>query len=131
LHYVGLTSKPIFDNTSFPWCDDLRSMHAVILGEYLALREKLQAQRKSDYVINKEEHKLHEGQWDWNSYIVKGRRQADFATSCPRTVELLESLTAPSLMTSTPFSYCFFSTLHGGSSIAPHYGPCNLRLRSL
>jgi len=105
-------------------------MHAVVLQEYIGLRQKLQEQR-SDYVINKEEHKLHEGRWDWNSYIVKGCRQADFATSCPGTVEVMESLAAPGLMASTPFSYCFFSTLHGGSSIAPHYGPCNLRLRSL
>lgn len=29
----------------------------------------------------------------------------------------------------TPFSFCFFSTLHGKSSIKPHSGPMNLRLR--
>ncbi|CAM9782549.1 unnamed protein product, partial [Ectocarpus sp. 13 AM-2016] len=29
----------------------------------------------------------------------------------------------------TPFSFSFFSTLHGGSSIAAHTAPCNLRLR--
>ena len=32
-------------------------------------------------------------------------------------------------MTQTPFSFTFFSTLKGQSSIASHYGPCNLRLR--
>lgn len=29
----------------------------------------------------------------------------------------------------TPFGFCFFSTLHGNSSIKPHSGPMNLRLR--
>ena len=29
----------------------------------------------------------------------------------------------------TPFGFCFFSTLHGKSSIKPHSGPMNLRLR--
>ena len=29
----------------------------------------------------------------------------------------------------TPFSFCFFSTLHGHSSIQAHTGPMNLRLR--
>lgn len=29
----------------------------------------------------------------------------------------------------TPFSFCFFSTLHGQSSIKAHSGPMNLRLR--
>ncbi|CAM9735658.1 unnamed protein product [Ectocarpus fasciculatus] len=32
-------------------------------------------------------------------------------------------------MVGTPFSFSFFSTLHGGSSIAAHTAPCNLRLR--
>ena len=29
----------------------------------------------------------------------------------------------------TPFAFCFFSTLHGQSSIKAHSGPMNLRLR--
>ncbi len=29
----------------------------------------------------------------------------------------------------TPFGFCFFSTLHGKSSIKAHSGPMNLRLR--
>ena len=29
----------------------------------------------------------------------------------------------------TPFSFCFFSTLHGKSAIKAHSGPMNLRLR--
>jgi aspartate beta-hydroxylase len=32
-------------------------------------------------------------------------------------------------MTGTPFSYTFFSTMKPSTSIKPHYGACNLKLR--
>jgi aspartate beta-hydroxylase len=32
-------------------------------------------------------------------------------------------------MVGTPFSYTFFSTMHPGTQIAPHYGACNIKLR--
>ncbi len=32
-------------------------------------------------------------------------------------------------MSGTPFSYSFFSTMLPGTSIAPHYGATNLKLR--
>ena len=35
----------------------------------------------------------------------------------------------PSLMTDTPFSFAFFSTMGRISEIAPHCGPCNVRIR--
>lgn len=81
---------------------------------------------KSDY-DSRDEHKLHEGKWSWNSYILKGKRQTPFAVNCPSTVDILEGI--PGLMTGTPFSFAFFSTLAGDAKIAPHYGSCNLRLR--
>lgn len=55
------------------------------------------------------EQKLHEGEWDWLSYVTQGRRQADFAAHCPKTVEVLESI--PGFMTGLPFAYAFFSVL--------------------
>ena len=101
----------------------------------------------SDY-IEQEEHKLHKGNWDWKSYILKGKKQAHFASHCPKTVDFLEvcltnsihaplylihlfwkSLQNPKLMSQTPFSFSFFSTLRPHSEISPHHGPCNLRIR--
>jgi aspartate beta-hydroxylase len=73
------------------------------------------------------EHKLHEGAWDWHSYIKKGERQAAFAAHCPDTARLLEDV--PGLMTDLPFGFAFFSTLHASSKIAAHTAPCNLRVR--
>lgn len=124
-YFPGLSSKAIIDPNQFSWKAELESKYDVILEEYKSLRA---SKPGSDYVTL-EEHKLHSGKWDWNSYIVKGKRQADFAVQCPKTVEFLESLDSPALMTETPFSFAFFSTLHPNSNIAAHYGPCNLRLR--
>ncbi|EWM28450.1 aspartyl asparaginyl beta-hydroxylase [Nannochloropsis gaditana] len=70
------------------------------------------------------------GRWDWHSYILKGQIQPLFAELCPETSRLLQEFNRQSfLMRDTPFSFSFFSTLHGQSVIAPHTGPSNLRLR--
>lgn len=124
-YFPGLSTKPVFDPSQFSWTKELEGKRDVMLAEYRKLRAR---HPESDYVT-KEEHKLHEGKWDWNSYIVKGKRQAEFALHCPKTVEFLESLDSPTLMHGTPFSFAFFSTLHPHSKIAAHYGPCNLRIR--
>lgn len=121
----GLTGKPVHDNKDFAWTPQLESSLPTILKEYQTLRNH---KLKSDYSTT-EEHKLHSGNWDWNSYMLKGKRQTEFAVHCPNTVELLETIDSPSLMSGTPFSFAFFSTLHKESSIAAHFGPCNLRLR--
>jgi len=42
-------------------------------------------------------------------------------------VEILEKI--PGFMAGTPFSFAFFSSLSSGAKIAPHFGPCNIRLR--
>lgn len=101
----------------------LEDNYDVILKEYLLLRK---GTPHSDYLLNKDEHQLHKGEWQWNSYVLKGIRQSHFASSCPSTCEILESIP---LMTNVPFSYAFFSTLSSNSKIDSHFGPCNLRLR--
>lgn len=124
-YFPGLTSKPVWDAKLFSWKEEIEQNLNTFVMEYKQLKA---AQPGSDYVTQ-EEHKLHSGKWDWNSYIIKGKRQTDFAVHCPKTVEFLESLGSPNLMSGTPFSFAFFSTLHPASKIAAHYGPCNLRLR--
>lgn len=125
--FPGLSSSPLINPEVFPVTKVLEDNKETILREYHQLRA-INAQKNSDYVST-EEHKLNSGSWDWNSYVVKGKRQSDFTINCPKTVEILESMNSPSLMTNTPFSFAFFSTLKGGTTIAPHYGPCNLRIR--
>jgi aspartate beta-hydroxylase len=123
--FAGLNSRPIHNRNNFNFSNILEKNYEVILNEYLNLKSN---HIKSDYSLHGEK-KLHTGIWDWNSYVMKGKRQSNFALLCPKTVDILESISNPSLMVNTPFSYAFFSTLHGNSTIAAHYGPCNLRLR--
>ena len=124
-YFPGLSSKPVWDTNQFSWAPQLTSNYNTILSEYKTLR----ASRSGSDYVTQEEHKLHTGKWDWNSYIIKGKRQTEFAVHCPKTAEFLESIDSPSLMSGTPFSFAFFSTLHPHSTIAAHHGPCNLRVR--
>ena len=103
----------------------------MIRNEYESVLAKNNNRSESDYKLNPDEHKLNSGEWTWNSFILKGRKQPTFNENYPRTVEILESFTSkkPKLMEDTPFSFAFFSALKGGSKIAPHHGPCNLRVR--
>ena len=106
--------------------EQLEARTGDITDEYDALRAG--GASASDYDdANNDAHKLHEGDWSWNSYITKGVRQAAFAVACPRTSDALEGL--PRLMLGVPFGFGFFSTLHAGSAIAAHSSTMNLRLR--
>ena len=131
-YYAGLETKPVWtcDNSNGKIDQKLNAIkdsliagYQDIVDEYLAIR----LNTKNDYQLNKDEHQLHKGKWDWNSYILQGVRQPEFAISCPKTATILES--TPLLMHSTPFSFAFFSTLHPNTIINPHYGPTNIRLR--
>ncbi len=124
-YFPGLSTTAVFPSDHFPITTVLQDNFDIILNEYLQMRATASA---SDY-HDKGEHKLHAGVWDWNSYMLKGKKDATFAAKCPKTVTLLESMLTPRLMSDTPFSFAFFSTLHKQSTIEAHHGPCNLRIR--
>ena len=64
------------------------------------------------------------------NYVEKGKKKTElFRKHCPVTSKLLENSIGNDLMTGTPFSYTFFSTMSPGASISPHYGACNIKLR--
>ncbi|KAG8460169.1 hypothetical protein KFE25_014314 [Diacronema lutheri] len=103
-----------------------------ILAEYDVLRADVSSDYSTaDPTRQEGEHRLHEGEWSWHSYVKKGERNAAWAARCPTTASLLEAV--PGLMAhagaADPFGFAFFSTLHPGSTIEPHTAPCNLRLR--
>ena len=123
-HFPGLSSSSPIIKSSAVFDKHIKALnmnHDNILKEYMNLRKS----SSSDYTDS--EHKLHDGKWEWNSYILKGIRQVDFACKCPITVSVLED--NGNLMCDTPFSFSFFSTLSANSKIARHSGPCNLRIR--
>ena len=81
----------------------------------------------NDYKKIKDEHTLNEGEWIWYNFIEKGLVMDNFKKFCPKTTDTLMQI--DSLMTGTPFSYTFFSTMKPGTIINSHYGPWNIRLR--
>lgn len=106
--------------------EHLQAHWTTIRDEYT----RVAPQRPSDYEDAATEHKLHQGTWDWHSYMLKGQLQGDFATHFPQTTQILQTLRDEGLLfEGTPFGYSFFSTLHPQSKIAPHTSPMNLRLR--
>uniref|UniRef100_A0AAV1VD03 Aspartyl/asparaginy/proline hydroxylase domain-containing protein n=1 Tax=Peronospora matthiolae TaxID=2874970 RepID=A0AAV1VD03_9STRA len=126
--FPGLASAPWHDTQTFDWIQRLEANRDAITNEFLALREQRNSSAEtSDYKESSQDHQLHSGQWDWLSYVTQGRRQADFAVHCPKTVGVLESI--PGFMVNVPFAYSFFSILKPGSSIKAHSAPCNIRLR--
>ena len=72
---------------------------------------------------------LHVGSWDWHSCMQGGKRSDGFRDRCPRTAAIVDGLEEDGTLFGTPFGFSFFSTLHPKSSIMPHTGPMNLRLR--
>mmetsp|Transcript_6839 Transcript_6839/g.10277 ORF Transcript_6839/g.10277 Transcript_6839/m.10277 type:complete len:174 (+) Transcript_6839:82-603(+) len=123
--FPGLHAQPLYENKHFEFTNILKKRTSIIIKEYEKWHSK--PSTVSDYKLKTDEHTLHKGSWEWSSYIMKGVKQTEFAVNCPETTLALESV--PGLMHSVPFSYAFFSTLKKNSQIAPHTGPCNIRLR--
>jgi aspartate beta-hydroxylase len=112
-----------------------------IRQEYLDVASQLD----SDYLEdNGHPSQLHEGKWDWHSYMNKGSIQGHFCQHFPKTTQILQQglrqqeqqdskddldLYPQLLFEGTPFGFCFFSTLHKKSKISSHTAPMNLRLR--
>jgi len=128
--FPGIGTRPVFDTDNDKiilkeYIDTLTKNYKIILDEYIKNKNI-----ESDYILNQDEHKLNNGVWKWNSYILKGEKQSKFLIDYPETYKILESFTKkPKLMINIPFSYAFISILKKNSKIAAHYGPCNLRIR--
>eukprot|EP01041_Mallomonas_annulata_P013499 gene13499-28638_t len=124
-YFPGLRSMPIYPPDNFQTISNILKLnHTHILNEYNHLQN---IGYSSDYEMKPDEHKLHQGKWEWQSYILKGKKQVSFQNNCPITSSILDSI--PNIMYQTPFSYTFFSKLHANTTINAHYGPCNLRIR--
>jgi hypothetical protein len=139
LHLPGLRSLPFWtqwDGTINRIAyQDASVTHAVqhlqqhwttILQEYQTVAPQL----ASDYQVGATEHSLHQGHWDWHSYMLQGKVQEVFRSHFSATASLLQELRNDHLLfEGTPFGYAFFSTLHPHSRIAAHTAPTNFRLR--
>lgn len=125
-YFPGIRSQSFWKKEDFKSVKILEDNYKIIKEEFQQadLRD---VKLENDYKLTGQEHSLHEGSWEWYSYISKGSKMKKFNESFPKTFEILESM--DDLVTDIPFAYSFFSKLNCSSSIAPHYGPCNVRLR--
>ena len=88
---------------------------------------------KSEFQLINSHHKrwkinsVPSGRWRVYHLYDQGERIDENCKDCPRTTQLLEDLS--SFMRHQVFGNAMFSVLEPGSSIEPHAGPCNFRLR--
>lgn len=104
-----------------------------LTSDYDSLQDHSQSSSSSSSTSNAS-RTLHEGQWDWYTYLSKGNIQGHFVLKFPETSRILnEGLRKAQnnfqLFEGTPFGFVFFSSLGPGAKVAPHTGPSNLRLR--
>jgi hypothetical protein len=140
----GLRSLPFWtspDHTRIAYGDPLvtkvvehlESNAITIRDEFLQVSSSSSTEHNtltSDYESTGHSDNLHQGSWDWYSYLNKGSVRGQFAVDFPKTAQLLQELRNDHILfEGTPFGFSFFSVLHGQSSIQAHTAPMNLRLR--
>ena len=139
LHLPGLRALPFWtvlrdgetqtayrDESVMQAVHHLESHSEAIMEEYQTNASRV----ASDYQTDTEHSKLHDGTWEWRSYLRKGIVEPNFAAAFPTTAGVLQLLRQQDMLfDGTPFGYAFFSTLQAKSSIQPHTAPMNLRLR--
>lgn len=124
-YFPGLTSKQVWDKNTSKSVKILEDNYNTIKQEFISASNSNSL--SNDYTLIDKEQSLHKGSWEWYSMISKGQENVKFKEQLPKTREILMSL--EDIMTDLPFAYTFFSSLASGAEIAPHYGPCNIRLR--
>jgi len=135
-------------NNSYVWCldgvnpppwihrdvknPDLLKLHQDLSSQFLSneslrlmLLDYHQAERNVDqWKINN----VPTGTWKVYHLMDQGVWQGDRTSYCPNIMQLLGKV-LPQLMVNNVYGNVLLSVLEPGSSIEPHFGPCNYRLR--
>ena len=126
----GLETPPwINQNASRP---EMAKLHHTLSSLFLT-NENLQL-LSLDYqsaVRDTEKWKINKtprGKWKVFHLLDQGVWQTDRVVSCPNIVQLLGTIT-PQLMIGNLYGNVMLSVLEPSSSIEPHTGPCNFRIR--
>lgn len=129
MYFPGLPETPVFDNTLFPWFEQLESSFPAIrleaenvlmqrsgLSPFLNLGE---SDNVSDYLGGQAPN------WDAYFFYRHGEKYAQHHNECPNTSAVLESLPLVRIAEHAP-EICF-SMLTADTHILPHYGTSNIR----
>jgi aspartyl/asparaginyl beta-hydroxylase (cupin superfamily) len=123
----GIKPKRYFDPAAFRGISELERATGEIRDEFLALaEEKGELSRRLTGLHGAEEERSRVGKWSMIPLIRNGKLVDEFASRCPRTMELAEALDMPRLSLISPSLY--FSVLEPNSRIAPHTGITNARV---
>jgi len=116
-YFPGLIAKPWHEPADHEWTAALEKGYEVIRDEF--------SQIHSPELFHPQHQGLTDaGRWDVYYLYYSGRTAEDNCRRCPRTTELIESLSGVSNS-----GLVYFSVLSGNTHIAPHCGPVNTRLR--
>jgi tetratricopeptide (TPR) repeat protein len=124
----GIKPKRYFDASAFRGIAELERATDAVRQEFLALaadKNEQLADRLSGLHASEDEHGRG-GQWSMIPLIRNGKLVENFASRCPRTMELAQGLDLPKLSLISPSLY--FSVLEPRSRIPPHTGITNARI---
>ena len=123
-YYTGLSAQQFHNTSLFPFTEKLQSNLQIVQNEYKELR---QIYKVNNFVPEEKEHVLSEGTMQWMTFWDHGKPNDAVRKLCPKTTKLLETI--PDLITTAPFGRTYFSCLGPNSSVKPHTGPTNVKLR--
>ena len=115
--YPGLTSQPWHEPQGFSLVSYLESHFSEIQAEILAL-DPARFHRESERIKRS-------GDWDVAFLYERGRRRAEVCRALPVSTRGVEAY--PTMRTMSGLIYA--SRMRGGTHIAAHRGPTNLRVR--
>lgn len=123
----GITPKRYFEPASFQGVADIETATDEIRREFLALavsKDQLEARLTGLHGDGGSSGAA--GRWSMIPLMRNGRVVEEYASQCPRTMELAKRIDMPRLSLISPSLY--FSVLEPGARIAPHTGITNARL---
>jgi aspartate beta-hydroxylase len=124
----GIKPKRYFEPAAFQGVEELQRATEEVRGEFLALAEEKGANLSGrlNGLHGAENGRAGSGKWSMIPLIRNGKVVDEFASRCPRTMEVAHRLDMPRLSLISPSLY--FSVLEPNSRIAPHTGITNARL---
>jgi aspartate beta-hydroxylase len=115
--YPDLESRPWYDPHEFP-------LAVYLEANFPAIRDEIRALDPSGF--HRESERIgRSGDWDVAFFYERGRRRDELCEACPVTARGIDAY--PAMRTITGLIY--LSRMRGGTHIAAHRGPTNLRVR--
>jgi tetratricopeptide (TPR) repeat protein len=124
----GIKPNRYFDASEFAGVANIERETDAVREEFLALAESKRDQWSSRLggLHAPENGSGRAGAWSMIPLIRNGRVVEEFASRCPRTMQLAKALDLPDIPLLSPSLY--FSVLEPGSRIEPHIGITNARI---